>query len=516
MKKIFKVLQIGHTSYQSYFEDQSKYYWLFVKAETLVSEDLISNIQPFLKKAKAFDLILIENHLNDEIFKVIKNLIKPYNTYVHNDYWNDYKDLQLTYDMFIRSIEYNGFDEYIEKIKSIAYVGQYGDKIHPKGLIVNKNFQGNVQYFGNKEVILEGNFGDELTQVATWRYNIFYEKDRVLEIWPEIKIEGDLEVYLHFYYISGGSIDSIEYDFKVLLNDLNEPLRFERQDHEAYFALSLEVVGQGKVSVGPIHRRWSRLEFGEFLLGGKRHHDSRGEEFISYFHPGDLKPPLNVYFSGYRSAEGFEGYFLMNLFKAPFLLIADPRLEGGSFYLGSEEYEQTIINTIRNTLNHLGFKENEVILSGLSMGSFGALYYGAQLKPAAIIAGKPLINIGTVAENMKILRPNDFGTANDILLSLTGGMSVNHIEQLNDRFWNVLEQSDLKYTTIAISYMINDDYDLYAFDNLLNLLSSRQIKVISRGIAGRHNDDSSTINQWFIHFYNIMLETKFGRQPYDR
>lgn len=45
------------------------------------------------------------------------------------------------------------------------------------------------------------------------------------------------------------------------------------------------------------------------------------------------KPPLNVYFSGYRPAEGFEGYFMMNKMNAPFILIGDPRLEGGSFYL---------------------------------------------------------------------------------------------------------------------------------------------------------------------------------------
>ncbi|MGC9652534.1 accessory Sec system protein Asp2 [Staphylococcus warneri] len=29
--------------------------------------------------------------------------------------------------------------------------------------------------------------------------------------------------------------------------------------------------------------------------------------------------------------------------------------------------------------------------------------------------GKPLVNIGRIAENMKLKRPNDFGTALDIL-----------------------------------------------------------------------------------------------------
>ena len=53
-----------------------------------------------------------------------------------------------------------------------------------------------------------------------------------------------------------------------------------------------------------------------------------------------------MYFSGYRP-EGFEGYFMMNKMNAPFILIGDPRLEGGSFYLGSETFEQGIINVIQ-------------------------------------------------------------------------------------------------------------------------------------------------------------------------
>ena len=54
------------------------------------------------------------------------------------------------------------------------------------------------------------------------------------------------------------------------------------------------------------------------------------------------------------------------------------------------------------------------------MGSFGALYYATVLEPSAVIIGKPLINIGTIANNMKLLRPNEFGTANDVLLANEG------------------------------------------------------------------------------------------------
>ena len=39
---------------------------------------------------------------------------------------------------------------------------------------------------------------------------------------------------------------------------------------------------------------------------------------IYYFNPGDLKPPLAVYFSGYRSAEGFEGRGMMGAWAVLF------------------------------------------------------------------------------------------------------------------------------------------------------------------------------------------------------
>ena len=157
-------------------------------------------------------------------------------------------------------------------------------------------------------------------------------------------------------------------------------------------------------------------------------------KFIHYFHPGDLKPPLNVYFSGYRTAEGFEGYFMMKRMNAPFILIADPRIEGGAFYLGSENYEQAIRKVIQNALDYLGFANNQLILSGLSMGSFGALYYATKLNPAAVIVGKPLINLGTIANNMKLVRPNDFGTSLDILRLNQNGITNKDVVQLDNHF----------------------------------------------------------------------------------
>ncbi|MFP4924090.1 accessory Sec system protein Asp2, partial [Staphylococcus pseudintermedius] len=185
-------------------------------------------------------------------------------------------------------------------------------------------------------------------------------------------------------------------------------------------------------------------------------------------------------------------------------------------YLGNDAFENQIKKVIQDTLEWLGFKEDEMIMSGLSMGSFGALYYGAQLNPAAIVVGKPLVNIGGIAENMRLMRPEDFGTALDILLTNERGLDDEAIERLNQKFWTTLNQNQIDQTLFAISYMEHDDYDLYAFQNLLSALSRQGARVMSRSTPGRHNDDTPTITSWFSHFYFMIMESQFGRVRDER
>ncbi|MGV2549431.1 accessory Sec system protein Asp2, partial [Bacillus licheniformis] len=113
--------------------------------------------------------------------------------------------------------------------------------------------------------------------------------------------------------------------------DLAEPVVFSHPDSGS-LSVSFYARGHGRARIGPLHYRHSRFGAGHFLPGGRRIADARREELFWYFHPGDLTPPLNIYFAGYRPAEGFEGYYMMAKLGHPFLLITDPRLEGGRFY----------------------------------------------------------------------------------------------------------------------------------------------------------------------------------------
>ena len=65
-------------------------------------------------------------------------------------------------------------------------------------------------------------------------------------------------------------------------------------------------------------------------------------------------------------------------------LFGPPRLEGGAFYLGTGELEDSIQATIQHYLDYLGLDRSDLILSGLSMGTFPALYYGAYFEPKGL------------------------------------------------------------------------------------------------------------------------------------
>lgn len=251
------------------------------------------------------------------------------------------------------------------------------------------------------------------------------------------------------------------------------------------------------------------------MPGGVRvvDHARMNTELLVYFNPGDLKPPLNVYFSGYRTAEGFEGAFMMQGLGTPFLLIGDPRLEGGGFYMGSAQLEADLVKTINGYLDRLGFSHDQLILSGLSMGTYGALYYAAKLTPYAVVVGKPLVNLGTMADNERINRPSGFPTSLDNLLWHVGRADSRGVTTLNRHFWTQFNTGEFENTTFAIAYMKEDDYDPTAFQELFRTLKNRfpNIKLVYKGLTGRHNDDTNGIVKWFLDQYRDLIHTGFNR-----
>lgn len=213
----------------------------------------------------------------------------------------------------------------------------------------------------------------------------------------------------------------------------------------------------------------------------------------------------------YRTQEGFEGYYMMRGFGCPFILVTDPRSEGGAFYLGDSEFEQMITDYVTDKLDELGLTKDELVLSGASMGTFGSLYYGSKLSPHALLLAKPLANMGNVARNERILRAGGFATSLDILMKNYDNLSDEAIEQLNNRMWDRFDSADWSHTKFIISYLYEDDYDPDGYPSILSHLKSSGVEVYGKGSHGRHTDNSANVMAWFKSQYNNLLHDDFSR-----
>lgn len=507
MSKDYKILQIGIDNWAHHYEIPENMDWYYfcpnssLALRKMMEMDSITN----------FHAILIEDgrYLAD-LLPFIHH-IEPYSLFYDQDFKAPNSVIfDLLKQRCAQAVDFSDPQQLLHDLSTSLFGGGYGDKLFPYSIQIHPSFKGSISYQGFENVTLEGNFGEDFQQLAHWCYNIIVAKDLPIELWLEYEKQGNCEFRLVVRKIWDGSIDEFFEEEVYSEDDLRQAIVVESKEINIYIAVSIEVRGKGKLQLGNLHQRWSRKQFGKFFLGGNILHDSKRNEVNYFFHPGDFKPPLAVYFSGFRPAEGFEGYRMMKKLGCPFILFSDPRLEGGAFYIGSQELESKIKETIQYYLDYLGLTPRELILSGISMGSFPSFYYGSFFEPHAIIVGKPLANIGTIARRGRLEAPGVFDTSFDILRLQTGDISPQNILDLDHRFWEAFKKADFSKTTFGLSYMKDEDMDSQAYDQLISYLCNTGAKILSRGTVGRHNDDSDANILWFLHFYHMVLED-FGR-----
>lgn len=458
-----------------------------------------------------YDIVFIDRELLDEEIPKLHMATKAHTLFVTDkEVWTDGMQYYYSCKKGQRLLSENIQNFLLHDVRNF-FPKPYGEKFRPGSLAIAQGFSGSVAWNGSYSVNLYGNYGEEFSQIAFWRNNIPIFEGQAIELWLEYKKDPEVEIALSVTQFRSGSVSTVQQNWYFTEQELENLVVIDNQMATGPVFISLLAKGQGKLQIIALHDRYSRRGYGMFLPGGKRYVTKEREEIFYYFDPGDLKPPLNVYFSGYKTLQGFEGYYMMRKMGCPFLLIAEPRLEGGSFYMGSEEFECALTEILTSHRKELGFTREQVILSGLSMGTYGALYYGCDIRPHAMILGKPLASIGDVAENERLYRPGGFPTSLDVLQYVTGDTDKNAIETLNQRFWNKFDSTDWGKSKFIVSYMIEDDYDGTAYNQLISHVKSDGVQVYGKGIHGRHNDATGPIAGWFKSQYDKILREDFGR-----
>lgn len=414
----------------------------------------------------------------------------------------------------VRQLDITEPKEIINWVHKRLFDGQLGTKLDVSTLEIHPNFCKVVKYNGLNSITINDNFGEKYKTIATYKWGMFIDDHRILKLWPEFVKTGTIQIQLIIYEVYPGNPNTADRRLVYTEKDLQNEVEIRDTIGKGTLHAVIEVKGNGTLTLGALHYRWSRLGIGNFFPGGSRVADKDREEIDFYFNPGDMKPPLNIYFSGWRSAEGFEAFYMMRSFGGPFLLFADPRLDGGAFYLGSEELENKVVQTIEDKLDYLGFTNKQLTMSGMSMGSFGALYYGSKLEPHSIILAKPLCDLGTIASNERS-RFGTFATSLDILSKYEDNKLTikQKIKLLDNKFWNSFDKINWSNVSFYITYMKQDEYDTLSYERLLRHFAKqeRPIHLVIQGYDGHHTDNSTPGIIWFKHQYRWILHNYFGR-----
>lgn len=509
MSNKLQILQIGTQNWSHYYEIPENMEWHFFYPGSSIA------IKKVMKMGglKTFSGVVIEDaaHLSD-LLPLLKNLT-PYTIFYSDTVCPQSRLVQdFLKKTCAQKTDFSNPQELLRLLSKALFRGQYGDKLSPIDMVVNPAFTGRVRYNGYENLELLGKYGEDFRPLISWKYNIRASEFNPIELWLEFENDWTCEIRLVVRNIQDGSTSDFVKERIFTVEDMKSAIVLD-DDFSSFISVSLEAKGAGFLKIGALHQRLTRYQFGKFVLGGGIIHNEKREEINYFFYPGDFKPPLNIYFSGYRRAEGFEGFGLMRSFGAPFILFQDPRIDGGAFYLGDESLELGIRNIIQEYLDLLGFTNKELILSGISMGTFGSMYYSSFFEPRAVIVSKPLTNLGLIAERGRLEAPGIFPTAFDILRHHSkGNADLAAMRALDERFWRPFKKADFSQTIFGLSYMKEEDYDPRAYDDLVAALYHTGARIMVKGTSGRHSDDSTTSTAWFKNFYKMVLEQDFGRK----
>ncbi|WP_057876749.1 accessory Sec system protein Asp2 [Liquorilactobacillus aquaticus] len=477
-------------------------------------ETLLSNDNLKLKYRSSIFILGLDSY----VF-LMPNLIKklPSNRIIYSQ--NENLTVDLVELLQKKCAEPIKFEEAHTIINEIFFGGQYGLRLDFEKIDISPLLKNQIEQFGRGEINIKDVNLVSQVQAISWRMTISLNANSLFEFWPEYELKGKGKVIFKLYIIDAVSYIPIK-TYEIFNKKTPEPFLFKTGENRTILYVAAFLQGSiEKFSIREIHIRKSRAKHGNFMVNSSMIADRKhcNGQLAVYFDSGDFKPPLNVYFSGWRTAEGFEGAGIMNQVGGggvPHLLIADERLKGGAFYIGSREFEAEVVSTISKYLKYLGFSKDQLVLSGISMGTTAALYYSSMLSPKAVIVGKPLVNLGTIAANERIDRPYGFPTSLDLLLLNEKTTSYDAQQHFNERFWSTFRKGKFKNTMFAIAYMKQDDYDSTAFDELFKFLKNKYpySKITYKGLVGRHNDNTVGIVNWFMRQFENIMEEGFDRR----
>lgn len=510
------VLQLGTSNWQKNFSVPADVKWVYNQPEYFQNLPKPKKGAKPKKRQKFFNLILVTApvSLTDDQWKKLQWTVDPYRVLYTPGVKEGLSPAGRTFLKMDRAtLRTDQPQSIIDDIEKKYFAAENGGfKMAPSRLIINRQMmQGRtIKYPDPAHLTVQVNSQDWQT-LANYRDNWYIAPKRQMKVWLEFEQNVDVDVRFRVFLSDNGQRSHYVID----LDTRHEPiLPLPIQDHGQFINVAIEVRGVGELTIGYVHGRWTRYGVGHYIPGGQRLVDpNNNEEIPYYFNPGDGKPPLTVYFSGINMVETFEGKNMVRRMKSPSIVFFDPRLSLGEFFV-SDNLQKQIVKLIKQKLADLGFTNQQLVATGISQGSYAAMKICGPLQPKAIIVGKLLCNLGHIAARGRLHRPNDFQGSYDVVTRIINSeLDIHDPQQLDDSYWRVIRECDLTHTKIFVAYMLNDNFDNWAFNRFEQTPAIKASEEFAfKGYPGRHNDNSFVISNWFKERLKQVMQDDFGRR----
>lgn len=233
-------------------------------------------------------------------------------------------------------IEVGDIKALAKDLNQTFYSGQWGFKFTFDNIQFEPYFKGRIEQLGHNYIRFIDQNIQAYQKVANWGGPLGVAGNTLWEIRTEFKRQNPTtDVRLDVSMINPYT-NEIYYSQSFENDQLNEVLPLKVSEQGAYILVELFIKGNKvELDVGQISLRKARDGRGTLLVGEKEMVDdqSMNEQLYYYFDPGDFKPPLVVYFSGFRLALGVEGANMMRALEAPALIFGEQRILGDLFTL---------------------------------------------------------------------------------------------------------------------------------------------------------------------------------------
>ncbi|WP_157696683.1 accessory Sec system protein Asp2 [Latilactobacillus curvatus] len=323
---------------------------------------------------------------------------------------------------------------------------------------------------------------------------------------PAQEVTGDVDWCLTFNFA-----DKHNRHQSIQINQ-NQPFLTVPQSDAVYvfYTVLLSASGTGRITFRGIDMTLMRTS-GTLVSGDQETTLALGDAVHSYYYPGtqSIKPKkLIVTFAGFRAfVRKFELVGAFQKVGQPFLAFTDFRAHGGAFYMNRFEttaYEERVKAIILERLSALGLTTDDLIITGQSMGSTAAIYYGALLNAGNVVVTKPIINLGTFTSKGDLAITEGVSWMFETRRLLTGRVSVMDQDWLNALVTTAVAQSERK-TIYSLFALLADQYDGDSIDEFVQSIETTGQLGEYFWEHGRHTEKSGAATVWlFDQIQNII------------